>query len=407
MPYRGSLAGSYDESGFVQPRETVSWQFFFPTAVGGEPKAVHVFFAPHVRPIFYIPMALMIGYIAFSSPFHILSQVSLLFPGWSGMQAMKHQPPTMASPTEAPQKVLWKMPWMLNSSFFLAEWLNGWQETSQIEEPSEKEDAGYMFLPRTSAVSLAFTLELTLPEHYMFESSKGPWAGSLDIHKPIGASFKPALKQTVEPALDLPPSSRKFMKQVEAPKNLDVKHFMQQAQNLSDQNDLFGAIIAARQAYTLAPDSLPIIGLLGDLYLQSNQGSLFLTFIDDLDIVLRESDTVKMLEARFALINKNPEEALRRLKTIRTDSLGASQLSVLAAAYQMADNHELAVQTYWKLLHLKPKDGRAWVGLSISLEALDDKPNALISYEKALTYPLDPKVRQYVSSHLKNLKGSR
>ena len=410
-------------------RETVSWQFFFPSA-GGDKAQTSGLFHFLARPFFFIPVAFMVGYVAFMSPVKILGHMPLLFPGWSGIQAVTQKSPEFVKPPVdlVQNTILWLVPFLVPvyvdwgayfDGFQAAPWVRAWAEWWEGER-NNMPLSGYMFNPPPSLVAVSAPakgapyFDPALPKSYMVEG-QGPLVvmdlvdslGSLEIHKPAAPLLKPKISP-IPIAVELPPEPipQKFMKRVDISKETDVKHFVKQAQRLADHGDLLGAIIAARQAYALAPESLSMIGLLADLYLQSNQSTLFTSFIEELNPTLRDSDTVKVLEARFALMNKDPEEALRVFKTIRTEPLGASQLSVLAAAYQMAGDHELSIQTYWKLLHLKPEDGRAWVGLSISLEAMQDKQNALVGYQKALGHHLDLKVREYVEGRVNRLKAS-
>lgn len=107
--------------------------------------------------------------------------------------------------------------------------------------------------------------------------------------------------------------------------------------------------------------------------------------------------------ARLALIGNDPQGAIQILRSIPSASLLPDHLSVLASAYQMAGDHERSIQAYGALLRLQPEEGRAWVGLSVSLEAMHDSQNAIIGYRKALEYPLDPKIRAHVEHRLHRL----
>lgn len=60
-------------------------------------------------------------------------------------------------------------------------------------------------------------------------------------------------------------------------------------------------------------------------------------------------------------------------------------LSFLAALYQRAGRHAEAAQTYRQAVGLRETDGRAWLGLAISLEAQSEREAARDAYRRART----------------------
>ena len=78
--------------------------------------------------------------------------------------------------------------------------------------------------------------------------------------------------------------------------------------------------------------------------------------------------------------------------------------ALLAASYQRKKNHNAAANTYVKLLKINPREGIWWVGMAISLEALNKNKEALNAYEKARqTGTLNTRISNYSSQRLKQL----
>lgn len=68
----------------------------------------------------------------------------------------------------------------------------------------------------------------------------------------------------------------------------------------------------------------------------------------------------------------------------------------LAALYQRAGRHADAVKTYRQAVTLRPFDGRAWLGLGISLEAMEEWKDAATAYQRALAgQGLDDRLADY------------
>ena len=87
----------------------------------------------------------------------------------------------------------------------------------------------------------------------------------------------------------------------------------------------------------------------------------------------------------------------------------AAYLGLLGTLYQREEKPEEARDAFREALGLQPDEGRWWMGLGISLEALRDWPAARDAYQRCLMISqTDPRVHQYaeqrlsiVSRHLK------
>lgn len=112
------------------------------------------------------------------------------------------------------------------------------------------------------------------------------------------------------------------------------------------------------------------------------------------------------LYARLLLDNNEINQAVKTLlKNKPALSSDPNYYALLAASYQRQKNHNAAAKTYVDLLKIKPREGIWWVGMAISLEALNKKQDALNAYEKARqTGTLNTRISNYSSQRLKQLK---
>lgn len=80
-------------------------------------------------------------------------------------------------------------------------------------------------------------------------------------------------------------------------------------------------------------------------------------------------------------------------------------VAFLAALYQRVGKHAEAVKTYSEAVKLNPQEGRWWLGMGISLEAVQDRNAAGAAYERAIqSGVLDDKLLQYARQRLAIVK---
>ena len=80
-------------------------------------------------------------------------------------------------------------------------------------------------------------------------------------------------------------------------------------------------------------------------------------------------------------------------------------LAFMATLYQRTGRHAEAVNYFRKAMTTRPVEGRWWVGLGISLEALNDRENARAAYQRANTLALDPRLAAFVAERLKQISS--
>jgi MSHA biogenesis protein MshN len=76
-------------------------------------------------------------------------------------------------------------------------------------------------------------------------------------------------------------------------------------------------------------------------------------------------------------------------------------VAFLAALYQRAGKHAEAVKSYSEAVTLNPQEGRWWLGMGISLEAVQDRDAAGAAYQRAINSGvLDDRLLQYARQRL-------
>lgn len=97
-----------------------------------------------------------------------------------------------------------------------------------------------------------------------------------------------------------------------------------------------------------------------------------------------EQPKYQALKARLLLL-KSPKAMVTYLDQQKVDIASSSELLALAAsAYQREDDHLRAVKAYDLLVQRQPNDGRWWLAMAFSLEALDALDKSYRAYSLAL-----------------------
>jgi len=133
----------------------------------------------------------------------------------------------------------------------------------------------------------------------------------------------------------------------------------------------------------------------------------------DADRLLKEALKAEPESAYWALMRarglwqqQDRERAVAVLEKARTD--GAHDLNLdlfLAALYQRGNQHPASAAVYQDILQQQPGHAKAWLGLAISLQALQQPKDALAAFQQALRSGSHaPKVRQYIEQRIAALR---
>ncbi len=112
-----------------------------------------------------------------------------------------------------------------------------------------------------------------------------------------------------------------------------------------------------------------------------------------------QSGFVSLL-ARIHVEQGAPDTAVTLLEQQRLAKPDAEILALLATLYQRSDRHPQAIAAYKDALTLKPQEGKWWVGLGISQEAMQNWAEARFAYERARDTNIDPRLARYAEQRL-------
>jgi MSHA biogenesis protein MshN len=106
--------------------------------------------------------------------------------------------------------------------------------------------------------------------------------------------------------------------------------------------------------------------------------------------------------ARILIEGKDYEGALKALQGASAAGASSAEYRAMTGAvYQRLANHRAAMEAYQAALRLSPGAGSSWVGLAISLEALDHPLEAVEAYRRALaTGTLTADMRGFTETRL-------
>ncbi len=112
-----------------------------------------------------------------------------------------------------------------------------------------------------------------------------------------------------------------------------------------------------------------------------------------------QSGFVSLL-ARIHVEQGAPDTAVTLLEQQRLAKPDAEILALLATLYQRSSRHPQAIAAYKDALTLKPQEGKWWVGLGISQEAMQNWAEARFAYERARDTNIDPRLARYAEQRL-------
>ena len=79
-------------------------------------------------------------------------------------------------------------------------------------------------------------------------------------------------------------------------------------------------------------------------------------------------------------------------------------LALMAAIFQRAGQHADAARAYRQAVTAQPRQGKWWLGMAISLEAVNNPKAAREAYHRAATSGLDGNLKQYAEQRLAALR---
>jgi MSHA biogenesis protein MshN len=110
--------------------------------------------------------------------------------------------------------------------------------------------------------------------------------------------------------------------------------------------------------------------------------------------------------ARILIEAREYDGALKVLQGASAAGASSAEYQALAgAAYQRLGNHRQAMEAYQAALRIVPDSGSSWIGLAISLDALDHPREAAEAFRRALAMEsLTPDLRAFAETSLSKQK---
>jgi MSHA biogenesis protein MshN len=162
-----------------------------------------------------------------------------------------------------------------------------------------------------------------------------------------------------------------------------------------------------RAALTAQPGHTKARELLAGILLQTGRGAEARQTLQQGLAAAPASPALAQLLARLYVQDGQDAAALALLESARASATkDADYLALLAAVYQRSARHADAIKAYGDALSLRPREGRWWLGLGVSQEAVNDFTAAADAYQKAITTgTLDPKLLAYAQQRQSVLKS--
>ena len=202
---------------------------------------------------------------------------------------------------------------------------------------------------------------------------------------------------------DFQKDEQKTIKVVSSRTQLNIK-----LKSITDGLDTFGAEHSLKQLQALItenPDFHPARLQLIKLAWQHDR-SLLRIALNDAVKQAPEQPAFFNAAARYYLEEGNAQAALDVLEDYRSIEKSAELLKVRALLNQKIGNHLSAIKDYQKVLSMVKDNNEAYLAMAISLEAVGETQNALVSYRRALSgNRLNQQQVQFIQNKLRSLQG--
>jgi MSHA biogenesis protein MshN len=218
--------------------------------------------------------------------------------------------------------------------------------------------------------------------------------------KPAPVVAKPA------PVKPVAPKPKRSSGQVKRPSGENPKRTLDIAEEYLATGRLAEAESKLNRVLELDPRMHRAREMLVGLMIRSGRDDIAALLLDEGRKLAPNRPLFALLQVRLLLQQGRRIAAIDLLKDIKSPAGGGQKLlTMLAALQQQEEQHEEAVATYQKLAKLDPGNGNHWVGMGISLEALDKKAEAMRAYDRSLRGDtLTPELAIYAAERLKALQ---
>ncbi|MDZ7735450.1 MAG: AMIN domain-containing protein [Gammaproteobacteria bacterium] len=180
------------------------------------------------------------------------------------------------------------------------------------------------------------------------------------------------------------------------------------ARRYYERREFDHAIQTIQRHLQKAPDDELAIKLYALALFQTNQTERADSVLYDATRRLPNANGLKQLYAQWLMQQDKAADALAILHDSPPPLAEAPDYhALLAALQQKLGQHPESADLYRQLVRQVPERGVWWMGLAISLEALDRGDEALDAYQQALKRDLSGDLRQYVSARINALSRAQ
>lgn len=155
------------------------------------------------------------------------------------------------------------------------------------------------------------------------------------------------------------------------------------------------------------PDSKEARESIAAVYIAHGQYAQALKTLDEGLMYSPNSFTLMTMKARALFEENKPQQAYQLIHKFQPDMQTNSDFyGLYAAILQSLGQSNEAGAIYKALVEVDPTNGQYWLGYGIALEARKAVSQAGSAYQRAINaYDVDPTVRAFAESRLKNLQG--
>ena len=173
--------------------------------------------------------------------------------------------------------------------------------------------------------------------------------------------------------------------------------FIRQSRS-EDAEQRLRAALALNPAHVHARESLAAVLVEQGRWLEAQ------ALLEDGLRVLPNQVSFGFLLARLYVEQGKDAAGLQLLERLQPHAGGSPDfLAFMATLYQRTGRHADAVNYFKQATSARPAEGRWWVGLGISLEAVNDRDNGRAAFQRANALPLDPRLAEFVANRLQQL----
>ncbi|MFT5163508.1 MAG: MSHA biogenesis protein MshN, partial [Alteromonadaceae bacterium] len=241
-------------------------------------------------------------------------------------------------------------------------------------------------------------------------------AGNTSVKPTLTESTKPFVQAQVRPPKTDPAQSSS--RQSNSPKvsKMQVKPVSltaaqrsekkyQAAKKLTNQGMIKQAVEQYNSLLQISGDHTQARMALAALYFGREKVANALNVLDQGLAIDANNISLALLAAKIHYKHKSYQAALNYLQLTVTTAEQIEYVALKATTLQQTRQYGAAVTEFERLIGVNPANGRWWLGLGSSLEALGDKPAAINAYQKSLaSSQVSAASRQFIRSRLSELK---